>query len=287
MKDAKGSYELRGKTLGIRLYGNIGSQVKCGRESLGMKASSMMWRTKLPLGNAEDARTCEGTAASRCGDQHVPETAQTKNLINKNNWSDFQERGRYWPTMPGEAVDLEALPVFWWTDRRGSSGCISGNRKNGAKHRAGPAECNTPPAIGRKTQQNERRRCKAKLFNYPEKGITFGSHTVPALHGRHGKGHRILHEPEHAGVLSQINTTLSENKINIPQNHEDEWGNRLRGAGCGPEYLGHAIKPAEKRCLGKIKVPDAVLRYSLCHKYLPQRFAEFFCNRVTQSENRR
>ena len=37
MKDAKGSYELRGKTLGIIGYGNIGSQVSVLAEALGMK----------------------------------------------------------------------------------------------------------------------------------------------------------------------------------------------------------------------------------------------------------
>ena len=37
MKDATGSYELRGKTLGIIGYGNIGSQLSVLAESLGMK----------------------------------------------------------------------------------------------------------------------------------------------------------------------------------------------------------------------------------------------------------
>ncbi|MBV9986203.1 MAG: phosphoglycerate dehydrogenase, partial [Chitinophagaceae bacterium] len=37
LKDAKGSFELRGKTLGIIGYGNIGSQVSVLAEALGMK----------------------------------------------------------------------------------------------------------------------------------------------------------------------------------------------------------------------------------------------------------
>jgi D-3-phosphoglycerate dehydrogenase len=55
------------------------------------------------------------------------------------------------------------------------------------------------------------------LFNYLEKGISTGSHSVPALALPPQEGaHRILHIHENVpGVMSQINSTLSNNKINI------------------------------------------------------------------------
>jgi D-3-phosphoglycerate dehydrogenase len=55
----------------------------------------------------------------------------------------------------------------------------------------------------------------AKLFNYLEKGISTGSHSIPALALPPQEGaHRILHIHKNVpGVLSQINTALS--KINI------------------------------------------------------------------------
>src|SRR5215210_7188170 len=86
MKDAKGSYELRGKTLGIIGYGNIGSQVSVLAESLGMKVIFYDIETKLPLGNARDAGSLKDVM-SRADviTLHVPDTPQTKNLINKNN----------------------------------------------------------------------------------------------------------------------------------------------------------------------------------------------------------
>jgi len=55
------------------------------------------------------------------------------------------------------------------------------------------------------------------LFKYLEKGITTGSHTTPSLNLPPQEGtHRILHVHNNVpGVLSEINTTLSKNKINI------------------------------------------------------------------------
>src|ERR1700754_3684290 len=92
MKEAAGSYELRGKTLGIIGYGNIGSQVSVLAEALGMKVLFYDVETKLPLGNAEDAHSLkELVGRSDIITLHVPETEQTKNLINKNVLKQFKK----------------------------------------------------------------------------------------------------------------------------------------------------------------------------------------------------
>src|SRR5436189_5372275 len=84
MKEAKNSFELRGKTLGIVGYGNIGSQVSVLAESMGMKVMFYDVETKLPIGNAEDAKSLkELLNRSDIVTLHVPETSQTKNLISK------------------------------------------------------------------------------------------------------------------------------------------------------------------------------------------------------------
>jgi D-3-phosphoglycerate dehydrogenase len=51
-KSANGSFEIRGKTLGLIGYGSIGSQTSVLAESLGMKVQFVDVVTKLPLGNA-------------------------------------------------------------------------------------------------------------------------------------------------------------------------------------------------------------------------------------------
>jgi len=95
MKEAKGSYELRGKTLGIIGYGNIGSQVSVLAEALGMKVIFFDVETKLPLGNAQAANSLKDLLAqSDIVSLHVPETPQTKNLINKNNIKHFYKEKR-------------------------------------------------------------------------------------------------------------------------------------------------------------------------------------------------
>lgn len=73
---------MRGKTLGIIGYGNIGSQVSVLAESLGMKVRFYDTVTKLPLGNAEQVRGL--SALLKMSDVvtlHVPDTAATRNMM--------------------------------------------------------------------------------------------------------------------------------------------------------------------------------------------------------------
>jgi D-3-phosphoglycerate dehydrogenase len=226
-KDAKNSYELRGKTLGIVGYGNIGSQVSVLAEALGMKVIFYDVETKLPLGNAEDARSLkELLSRADVVTLHVPETAQTKNLINKNNLRYFKKGALLLNYARGEVVDLDALrkeivegniggaaiDVFPWEPE-----------KNGDRFQSPLQDLPNvilTPHIGGSTEEaqaNIGEDVSVKLFNYLEKGITFGSHTVPALALPPQEGsHRILHIHKNVpGVLSAINTQLSKHNINI------------------------------------------------------------------------
>ena len=227
MKDAKGSFELRGKTLGIIGYGNIGSQVSVLAEALGMKVIFYDVETKLPLGNAADGKTLkEVLGKADVVTLHVPETSQTKNIINKSNLKYFKKGAILINYARGEVVDLEALrkaildeslsgaaiDVFPWEPE-----------KNGDRFQTPLQDLPNvilTPHIGGSTeeaQQNIGEDVSVKLFNYLEKGITFGSHTVPALALPPQEGsHRILHIHNNVpGVLSAINTQLSKHNINI------------------------------------------------------------------------
>lgn len=227
MKEAKGSYELRGKTLGIIGYGNIGSQVSVLAEALGMKVIFYDIETKLPLGNAMDMKTLKDVmGAADVITLHVPETPQTKNLINRKSLKYCKDGAIIINYARGEVIDLDDLALSIET------GQIAGAaidvfpiepEKNGDQFTSplqGLSNVILTPHIGGSTeeaQQNIGEDVSSKLLNYLEKGITLGSVTVPALSLPPQEGaHRILHIHKNVpGVLSQINTQLSKNKINI------------------------------------------------------------------------
>ena len=227
LKEAKGSYELRGKTIGIVGYGNIGSQVSILAEALGMRVLFYDVETRMPLGNATDARTLkELLKASDIVTLHVPQTTQTKNLISRQLLRSFKKGSVLINYARGEVVDLEALRDAIDEGHIGGAAVDvfpAEPEKSGDRFRTPLQDCSNvilTPHIGGSTeeaQQNIGEDVSVKLFNYLEKGITNGSHTVPALALPPQEGaHRILHIHNNVpGVLSAINTSLSDNRINI------------------------------------------------------------------------
>ena len=226
-KDAKGSFELRGKTLGIIGYGNIGTQLSVMAEAMGMRVQFFDIETKLPLGNAQAKKSIkEIVSSSDIISLHVPETNQTKNLINKSVLKQFKAGSILVNYARGEVVDLEAL-----------SEAIKEKHIAGAAIDVFPVEpekngdtFSTPlqglsnvlltPHIGGSTeeaQENIGEDVSIKLYQYLERGVSNGSHTIPSLSLPPVDGaHRILHIHKNVpGVLGAINTLLSKNKINI------------------------------------------------------------------------
>jgi D-3-phosphoglycerate dehydrogenase / 2-oxoglutarate reductase len=227
LKDATGSNELRGKTIGIVGYGNIGSQVSVLAEALGMKVIFYDIETKLPLGNANACKTLkELLQKADVVSLHVPENSSTENLINKSNIPYFKNSAVLINYARGMVVDLDAaakaiknkllagiaVDVFPVEPEKNGDTFISPLQ--------GLPNVLLTPHIGGSTveaQNNIGVDVATKLLQYLEKGITTGSHSMPALAlPLHEGAHRILHVHHNVpGVLSEINTVLSKNKINI------------------------------------------------------------------------
>ncbi|PSL43696.1 D-3-phosphoglycerate dehydrogenase [Chitinophaga niastensis] len=227
MKEATGSYELRGKTLGIVGYGNIGSQVSVLAEGMGMNVMYYDAETKLPLGNAVQQRTLkELFQVADIISLHVPSSKTTTNMITREVLADVKPGAIFINYARGEVVDLDALKDAL------VSGQLSGAaidvfpvepEKNGAAFSTPLQKLSNvilTPHIGGSTEEAQHNiglDVSSKMLNYLEKGASFGSHTVPAISVPPIENtHRILHVHENVpGVLSAINTALSANKINI------------------------------------------------------------------------
>ncbi len=226
-KDAKGSFEMRGKTMGILGYGNIGTQLSIMAEAMGMKVKFYDIETKLPLGNAQSVKSIkELVSSSDIISLHVPDTNQTKNLISKDVIKQFKQGSILINYARGEVVDLDALTIALKSKQ------ISGAaidvfpwepEKNGDAFETplqGLSNVILTPHIGGSTeeaQENIGEDVSIKLYQYLERGVSNGSHTIPSISLPPVEGaHRILHIHNNVpGVLSAINSALSKNKINI------------------------------------------------------------------------
>lgn len=226
-KESTGSYELRGKTLGIIGYGNIGTQVSVLAEALGMHVIYYDVVTKLPLGNAVQKDSMkELLEEADVITLHVPASDSTRNMITEKELSRVKEGAIFLNYARGNVVDLDALR------KQIESGRISGAavdvfpkepKKNGEEFES-PLR-NLPnviltPHIGGSTEEaqfNIGIDVSDKLLKYLESGSSYGSHTVPDINiPMQDHRHRILHIHKNVpGVLSAINAALSAEHINI------------------------------------------------------------------------
>ena len=226
-KDAKGSFELRGKTLGLIGYGNIGTQTSIMAEAMGMKVKFYDVETKLQLGNAQAVKSIkELVSSSDIISLHVPETASTKNLISKEVLKQFKQGSILINYARGEVVDLEALAAALKAKQL-SGAAIDvypwEPEKNGDHFETplqGLSNVLLTPHIGGSTeeaQENIGEDVSIKLYQYLERGVSNGSLSIPTISLPPVDGaHRILHIHNNVpGVLSAINTVMSKNKINI------------------------------------------------------------------------
>jgi D-3-phosphoglycerate dehydrogenase len=182
---------------------------------------------------------------------HVPDTDQTRMMINKNVLKQFKKGAILLNYARGEVVDLEAL------SRALEEGHLSGAgvdvypqepEKNGDKFETPLQHLSNvllTPHIGGSTeeaQENIGDDVSNKLFQYLEMGISTGSHTIPELSlPQHPDTHRILHIHYNVpGVLSEINTRLSSDHINILAQYLKT-----------NDYIGYVVLDVDKKLSGR------------------------------------
>ena len=226
-KTAKGSYELRGKTIGIIGYGHIGSQVSVLGESMGLKVIYFDIEPKLPLGNAQAVETLEELyTKADIVTLHVPATPGTKNMIIANDFNQMKDGVIFQNLSRGNVVDVDALRDAILSGKVGGAAVDvfpKEPKQNGPGFESplvGLDNVILTPHIGGSTQEAQENigtEVGSKLTSYMDNGSTLGSKSVPELSLAPQKDtKRVLHFHKNVpGVLSEINTTLSKHHVNI------------------------------------------------------------------------
>ncbi|VTT28762.1 D-3-phosphoglycerate dehydrogenase [Klebsiella pneumoniae] len=227
-KLAVGSFEARGKKLGIIGYGHIGMQLGVLAESLGMHVFFYDIESKLPLGNATQVQHLSDLLnMSDVVSLHVPETPSTQNMMGAEELALMKPGALLINASRGTVVDIPALCEVL-----------------ASKHLAGaaidvfpeePATNSDPflsplcefdnviltPHIGGSTQEAQENigiEVAGKLAKYSDNGSTLSAVNFPEaslpMHGANAS--RLMHIHENRpGVLTAINLIFADQGINI------------------------------------------------------------------------
>lgn len=225
-KSAEGSYEVRGKTLGIIGYGHIGTQIGILAEGVGMKVVFADIETKLPLGNARQASLDEVLAESDVVTLHVPETPETQNMIAAAELAKMKAGAHLINASRGTVVDIPALAAALQQGHLGGAAIDvfpvepKGNDDEFISPLRGLSNVILTPHIGGSTleaQANIGAEVAAKLLKYSNNGSTVTAVNFPEVSlPAHGGKKRLLHIHENRpGMLARINEALSTTGVNI------------------------------------------------------------------------
>ncbi|GLO59888.1 D-3-phosphoglycerate dehydrogenase [Vibrio sp. MACH09] len=269
-KSADGSYEARGKRLGIIGYGHIGTQLGIIAENLGMRVYFYDIENKLSLGNATQVHTLSDLL-NKCDviSLHVPETPETKDMMGAEEFAMMKPGAVFINAARGTVVDIPALCQS--LESRHLGGAAVDVFPIEPKTNADPFESPLikfdnvilTPHVGGSTQEAQENigvEVAGKLAKYSDNGSTLSSVNFPEVSLPTHKGaSRLLHIHENRpGILTQINTIFAEDGINIA-------GQYLQTS----SEIGYVVIDVEasrsEEALVKLKKIDGTIRARLLH----------------------
>jgi D-3-phosphoglycerate dehydrogenase / 2-oxoglutarate reductase len=226
-KSADDAREVRGKTLGIVGYGNIGTQLSVMAEALGMDVCFYDVVTKLPLGNALMMPTLEELlAVADVVTLHVPETALTQGMMGRKQFARMKRGAKFINASRGTVVDIDAAAEALQTKQvAGAAFDVfpvepEGNDEEFLSPLRGFDNVLLTPHIAGSTleaQANIGTEVSEKLVRYSDNGSTLSAVNFPEVAlPEHPGSHRLLHIHQNVpGVLSKVNGVFSKSRINI------------------------------------------------------------------------
>lgn len=226
-KSAKGSNEVRGKTLGIVGYGNIGTQVGVLAGAFGMRVIFYDIANKLPIGTAEPVRTLnELLKQSDVVTLHVPATALTKNMIDADTIAKMKPGSALINYARGNVVDIAALTAALDSGHvRGAAIDVfptepASNDEQFVSPLTAYPQVLLTPHVGGSTEEAQvgiGMEVAEKLVRYSDNGSTEGAVNFPNVTLPESPStHRIINIHGNVpGVLSKLNAVFSEAGVNI------------------------------------------------------------------------
>lgn len=225
-KSAKGSHEVRGRTLGIVGYGNIGAQLSVMAESMGMRVLFYDIVDKLALGNAKRVDNLdELLEQSETVSLHVDGRSENMGFFGAEQFARMRPRSLFLNLCRGMVVDYAAL-----RDNL-KSGHIAGAAVDVFQNEpkvAGDPFVNElqgmdnvilTPHVGGSTQEAQvdiGRFVAGKLADYGDHGSTIMSVNFPEVPANQGGSRRVVHLHRNVpGVLARLNSTLARYNMNI------------------------------------------------------------------------
>ena len=227
IKSAANSWEVRGKTLGIVGYGNIGAQLSVMAEAMGMHVVFYDPAPKLPLGRAEACPTLEALLAQAdVVSLHVPDTRQTRWMIGAAQIRSMRPGSFLINASRGRVVDVEALAAAIRDGHLlGAAADVFPDEPASAREEffsplRGLPNVILTPHIGGSTAEAQARignEVARKLADYADIGSTFGAVNFPQVQlPARASGTRFMHVHRNTpGMLVHVIEVFSRRGLNI------------------------------------------------------------------------
>ena len=226
-KSATDSHEVRGRTLGIVGYGNIGSQLSMLAEAMGMKVIFFDHTDRLRHGNTEPVETLgELLSASDIVSLHVPETPATAGMIGEAELRLMKPGSYLINNSRGTVVDLDALAKALRDGHLAGAALDvfpvepSSNADRFKTPLQGLNNVILTPHIGGSTEQAQDRigrEVARKMLDYFSSGSTMGAVNFPQVQLQaRTTGARFSHVHRNVpGMLRRLNEIFVQRDINI------------------------------------------------------------------------
>ena len=231
IKSADGSREVRGKTLGIVGYGNIGTQLAVLAEAMGMRVIYFDRTDKLRHGNVEPTDTLgELLARSDVVSLHLPETPATTGIFGAAAIRAMKPGSFLINNARGSLVDIDALAAALRDGHLGGAAIdvFPSEPKSNADAFESPLRgldnVILTPHVGGSTEEAQERigdEVARKLVEYSDVGSTVGAVNFPQVQlPKGGSVTRFIQVQRNLpGELGRLNDLFARHRLNIAAQH--------------------------------------------------------------------